>query len=122
MVDGTEGPRAIHALIASRRAEEDYGAHQAVYSALERFPSQVLVSGTVLATADLLSIPRDHSGQVLQLLTLLASSDDLRAFTAAGNRLEPELRAGPRALIADHEAAEWLSEERSLGRLQLAQD
>ncbi|MCX4489983.1 hypothetical protein OG890_39535 [Streptomyces anulatus] len=122
MVDGTEGPRTVHALIASLRAEEDYGAHQAIYGALQHFPSEDLVSGMVLASADLLHIPRDHSGQVLQLLTLLASSHDLRTFTAACNRLEPELRAGLGALIADHEDDEWLSDERSLGRLRLAQD
>ena len=40
MVDGTEGPRTVHALIASLRAEEDYGAHQAIYGALQRFPNQ----------------------------------------------------------------------------------
>lgn len=61
MVDGTEGPRTVGALIASLRAEEDHGAHQAVYGALQRFPS------------------RD-------------------------------------------EAAEWLADERSLGRLRLARD
>lgn len=122
MADGTGGPRTVHALIASLRAEEDYGAHQAVYGALQRFPSQDLVSGTVLAAADLLNIPRDHSGQVLQLVTLLASADDLRTFTAACDRLEPELRAGLRDLIVDHEADEWLADERSLGRLQLARD
>ena len=122
MADGTEGPHTVCALIASLRAEEDYGAHQAVYGALQRFPSRDLVSGTVLAAADLLSIPRDHSGQVLQLLTLLASADDLRSFTAACDHLEPELRAGLRGLIVDHEADEWLADERSLGRLRLAQD
>lgn len=122
MIDGTEGDLAVHALIASLRAEEGYGAHEGVYGALQRFPSQDLLSGTVLAAADLLNIPRDHSGQVLQLLTLLASSDDLRRFTAACDRLEPELRARLRALIADHEADEWLADERSLGRLRLAQD
>ncbi|MFE5912280.1 hypothetical protein ACFQ6B_24815 [Streptomyces wedmorensis] len=121
MVDGTEGPHTVCALIASLRAE-DYGAHQAIYGALQRFPSRDLVNGTVLAVADLLSIPRDHSGQVLQLLTLLACTDDLGTFTAACDRLEPELRAGLRGLIVDHETDEWLADERSLGRLRLAQD
>ncbi|MFD8642634.1 hypothetical protein ACFV14_20295 [Streptomyces zaomyceticus] len=98
------------------------GAHQAVYAALHRFPSGDLVSGTVLAVADVLSIPRDHSGQVLQLLTLLANADDLRTFAAACDRLEPGLRTGLRGLIADHEADEWLADERLAGRLQLARD
>ncbi|MBB0243246.1 hypothetical protein FNQ90_03745 [Streptomyces alkaliphilus] len=122
MVDDTEGPAVVHALIASLRAEEDHGAHEAVYGALERFPGKDLVRGTVLAVPDLLSIPRDHSGQVLQLLTLPAGDEDLRVFTAAGRRLEPGLRAGLVALITDHEADEWLADERSHGRLRLTQD
>lgn len=119
MIDGTEGPAAVHALIASLRAEEDYGAHQAVYGALERFPSEVFVSGTVLAAAALVAIPRDHSGAVLQLLSLLADDEDLRMFTGACRRLDPELRAKLTVLIADHEADEWLADGRSHGRLQL---
>ncbi|MEU5323783.1 hypothetical protein AB0G67_44665 [Streptomyces sp. NPDC021056] len=122
MVDGTEGPAAVHALLASLQVEQGYGAHEAVYGALEQFPSQHLFSGAITAATDLLRIPRDHSGQVLQLLTLLGSSDDLRAFTDACSRLEPELRAGLAALIADHEADEWLADERSFGRLRVAQN
>ncbi|MBZ4020082.1 hypothetical protein [Streptomyces purpurogeneiscleroticus] len=119
MIDGTEGPAAVQALIASLRAEEDYGAHEAVYGALERFPSQDFVSGTVRAAAALVAIPRDNSGAVLQLLSLLADDDNLRTFTGACRHLDPQLRAKLTALIADHEADEWLADERSHGRLQL---
>lgn len=121
MVDGTEGPTAVHALIMSLRAEEGYGAHEAVYGALERFPSQDLVSGTAMAVTDLLNLPRDHSGQVLQLVTLMDSAKDLRNFGVAFDRLEPEVRAALALLIAHHEAEEWLADERSLGRLRPTQ-
>ncbi|OLT25424.1 hypothetical protein BJF79_12610 [Actinomadura sp. CNU-125] len=121
MVDGTEGPAAVHALITSLHAEEGYGAHQAVYGALERFPSQDLVSGTAMAASDLLNLPRDHSGQVLQLVTLMADAEDLRNFGAAFDRLEPEVRAALASLISHHEAEEWLADERSLGLLRPAQ-
>jgi hypothetical protein len=119
MIDGTEGPEAVHALVASLRAEEDYGAHEAVYGALERFPSKDLVNGIILAVDDLLRIPRDHSGQVLQLLALLSDADDLQAFTAGCGRLTPDARSGLAGLIESHEANEWLADERCLGRLRL---
>ncbi|MFJ5924644.1 hypothetical protein ACIQF6_18795 [Kitasatospora sp. NPDC092948] len=122
MVDGTEGPAAVHALISSLQVEQGEGAHEAIYGALEQFPGQDLVDGTVLAAVDLLRIPHLHSGQVLQLLTLLGTADDLRTFATDCGRLEPELRAGLAELIAAHEADEWLADERSLGRLRLARD
>ncbi|MGW7428186.1 hypothetical protein ACWGIN_01410 [Streptomyces sp. NPDC054861] len=122
VVDGTEGPAAVEALIASLHAEDDHGAHEAVYGALERFPGRDLVKGAAMAVINLLEIPRDNSGHVLQLLTVLASDEDLRTFGAAFGQQQPEIRAGLAALIADHEADEWLADERSLGRLRLAQN
>src|SRR5689334_19351912 len=114
-VDGTEGPQTVHALITSLTAIEGYGAHEAVYGALERFPPGDLCRGTVMAAAELLTIPDDHSGQVLQLVTLLSNVDDLQEFGVAFGQLSPELRAGLEALIARHEYDEWLADERSLG-------
>ncbi|MET9111905.1 hypothetical protein [Streptomyces zhihengii] len=122
MVDGTEGPTAVKALITSLHAEDDHGAHEAVYGALERFPGRDLVRGTAMAVVNLLKIPRDNSGHVLQLLTVLASDEDLQAFGAAFGQLHPKIRAGLAALIAHHEADEWLADERSIGRLRLPQD
>jgi hypothetical protein len=118
MVDGTEGPLAVKALISSLWAEEDYGAHQAVYSALERFPALDLVRGTVFAAAELMAIPSDNSGQVLQLVTLLSDQEALDEFEAAFGRLEPGTREDLSSLIARHEDDEWLADERSLGRLR----
>jgi hypothetical protein len=45
-------------------------------------------------------------------VTLLACADDLQTFTAACNRLGPELRAELRSLIVDHETDEWLADAR----------
>ncbi|MFI8362182.1 hypothetical protein ACIGD1_18670 [Streptomyces sp. NPDC085612] len=120
MVDGTEGPAAVRALIASLRAEDDHGAHEAAYGALSRFPGRDLVRGATLAVVDLLEIPRDNSGNVLRLLTLQADDEDLRTFRAAFGQLQPEIRASLAALIAQHEADEWLADERSIGRLRPA--
>ncbi|MFB8392654.1 hypothetical protein [Streptomyces yangpuensis] len=122
MVDGTEGPTTVKALIASLHAEDDHGAHEAVYGALERFSGRDLVRGAAMAVINLLEIPRDNSGHVLQLVTVLASDEDLQAFGAAFGRLQPEIRADLATLIAHHEADEWLADERSIGRLRLTQD
>lgn len=120
LVGGDEGPTAVHALIASLSAEEDYGAHQAAYGALERFPPGDLVAGTVLAVADLLALPRDNSGQVLQLLTLVAAPSDLEDFQRGSNQCDPGLRHRLSSLIRDHEHDEWLADERSAGKLRVA--
>ncbi|OKK14778.1 hypothetical protein AMK16_30035 [Streptomyces sp. CB00455] len=109
-------------MITSLHAEDDHGAHEAVFGALERFPGRDLVRGAAMAVINLLEIPRDNSGHVLQLLTMLASDDDLQAFGAAFGQLQPGIRADLMALIAHHEADEWLADERSFGRLRLAQN
>lgn len=75
-----------------------------------------------MAVVDLLEIPRDSSGQVLQLLTVLADEEDLLAFGAASGRPQPRVRADLLALIAHHEADERLVDERSIGRLRPARD
>ncbi|MFD2474060.1 hypothetical protein [Amycolatopsis silviterrae] len=120
LVDGDEGPEVVHTLIASLRAEDDHGgAHQAAYGALERFPPSDLVSGALLAAADLLALPRDNSGQVLQLITLLAAPRDLDDFRRGSRLLDPDVRQRLGALVRDHEQDEWLAGERSFGTLRL---
>jgi len=74
--------------------------------------------GVVMAAADLLEIPLDNSGQVLQLVALLSQPDDLTAFGAALGQLKPRLRSSLVALIARREQCEWLADERSIGRLR----
>ncbi|WP_406629187.1 hypothetical protein [Amycolatopsis sp. WGS_07] len=119
LVDGDEGPAVVHTLIASLRAEDDHGgAHEAAYSALARFPPGDLVSGTITAAADLLALPRDNSGQVLQLITLVAAAQDLEDFHRGVRLLDPDLRHRLGDLVRDHEQDEWLAGERSLGKLR----
>jgi hypothetical protein len=117
-VEGTEGSAAVQALISSLRVTEDYGAHQAVFGALQRFPASVLAHGTAEAAPALVEIPSDKSGQVLQLLTLLASPTDLKAFNSAFGRLAPDLRARLSDLVLRHENEEWLADSRSSGLLR----
>ncbi len=117
-IDGTEGPWAVHVLITSLTALQDYGAHEAVFGALERFPPGALGRGTVMAAAELLTIPDDRSGHILQLLSLLSNVDHLQAFGVAFAELPSNVRAGLESLIARHENNEWLADERTLGRLR----
>ncbi|MGW7433234.1 hypothetical protein ACWGIN_27305 [Streptomyces sp. NPDC054861] len=118
MVEGTEGPQAVTALVGSLRAEEDYGAHQAVYGALERFPSLDRARGVASAAAELLNLPMDSSGQVLQLTAVLSSEEALAEFSTALGELEPEVWQAMTTLIAQHENDEWLADERAHGRLR----
>ncbi|WP_409182040.1 hypothetical protein F9C11_37290 [Amycolatopsis sp. VS8301801F10] len=118
LVSGDEGPAAVAVLIASLRAEQDYGAHQAVYGALQRFPANDIVEGAILAAADLLALPRDNSGQVLQLVTLVATPADLEHFRRRAHGLEPGVRQRLHSLVQAHEQDEWLAGERSFGRLR----
>ncbi|MET9633390.1 hypothetical protein ABZX92_38615 [Lentzea sp. NPDC006480] len=101
-----------------RTAADDDGAHQAAHGALERFPSAVLALGTIASAQELLRLPADNSGQVLQLLTLLASPADLQAFNTAFGPLEPGLRGRLADLVHRHEQDEWLAGDRSFGRLR----
>jgi hypothetical protein len=93
-VDGTEGPRAVHALIASLFAEQSYGAHETVFGDLELFPPEDLARGSIMATAELLTIPEENSGVVLQLVTLVAGEQGLRSFNEAFGRLPHERSLG----------------------------
>ncbi|WP_158713119.1 hypothetical protein [Streptomyces sp. NRRL S-1813] len=117
MVDGSEGPAAVRALIASLQVDQDYGAYQAGFGALERFPSMDLARGVALAAAEVVSIPSGNSGQVL---LLLADSDAeaVREFNAAGSQMEPAVKDQLSALIAEHERDEWLDGE-PCGRLRV---
>lgn len=59
LVDGGEGPDVASALVAALRADQDYGAHEAVYAALERLQPRTLVLGVVMAAVDLVELPLD---------------------------------------------------------------
>src|SRR4051812_46183699 len=73
IVDGTEGPAAVTALVSSMRAEHDYGAYQATHGALTLFPSRDFIQGVAMALPALAENPREHSGEVL---AAVASSSD----------------------------------------------
>ncbi|GAA3032290.1 hypothetical protein LV79_003097 [Actinokineospora globicatena] len=109
-VTGAEGPAGAAALVASLRAAQDYGAYQATYAALQQFPPQVLGEGIAGAAQQLLTIPSDNAGIVLMLLAKTGEGA-VSAFDAA---LAADVRERVRDLVAEHEAGEWLSEDRGV--------
>jgi hypothetical protein len=108
-VTGDEGPAGVAAIVSSLRAEEDYGAYQAAYAALDRFPREELGLGMADAVRGLLSIPRDRSGNVLLILAW-AGSVAVSIFNDAVRSIDPGLRGAIRELVEFHESEEWLSE------------
>ncbi|WP_394614548.1 hypothetical protein JNUCC0626_32335 [Lentzea sp. JNUCC 0626] len=115
-VTGGEGVAGVAALVASLTAEEDYGAHQAVYGALARFPQAELGAGVAMAAKELVALPGDNSGNVL-LILVRSGSAAVTAFDVAMQATDPEVRNSVRALIELHESEEWLSAEEDRGVL-----
>ncbi|MEV6716843.1 hypothetical protein AB0M48_32965 [Lentzea sp. NPDC051208] len=120
-VTGGEGIAGVAALVASLTAEEDYGAHQAVYGALARFPQADFGAGVAAAAKDLVALPRDNSGNVL-LILVRSGSVAVRAFDTAVQAADPKARNSVRALIELHESEEWLSAEGDRGVLLQPRD
>ncbi|MFD6093047.1 hypothetical protein ACFWGN_13080 [Oerskovia sp. NPDC060338] len=108
-VTGDEGPAGVAAIVSSLKADEDYGAYQAAHAALDRFPQADLGLGVADAAKELLSIPRDNSGNVL-LILVRAGSVAVGAFNEAIRSIDPEVRLAIRELVEYHESEEWLAE------------
>jgi hypothetical protein len=109
-VAGSEGPDGVAAIVSSLRAEEDYGAYQAAHAALSRFPRSDLGRGVAAAARDLLTIPRDGSGNAL-LLLVRAGSAAVSSFNEAMRSLDASTQQEMRELVEFHESEEWLSDE-----------
>lgn len=107
-VTGDEGPGGVAAIVASLKAEDDYGAYQASHAALARFPHADLGKGMALAAEDLLVIPKDASGNAL---LILARTGPLAvdAFAEAIGRADSTVRGNIRNLVEFHESEEWLT-------------
>ncbi|WP_159072848.1 hypothetical protein [Streptomyces glaucescens] len=107
-VTGNEGPAGVAAIVSSLKAEEDYGAYQAAHAALSRFPHSDLGQGVAHAAKELLSIPKDGSGNILLILAQ-AGPAAVNAFNEAIQTADPDVRVSIRRLVEFHEAREWLS-------------
>lgn len=107
-VTGNEGPAGVAAIVASLKAEEDYGAYQAAHAALARFPHSDLGRGVALAARQLLSIPKDGSGNVLLILAR-SGPVAVNSFNEAVRAADAGVRSEIRGLVEFHESEEWLS-------------
>ncbi|WP_328330471.1 MULTISPECIES: hypothetical protein [unclassified Streptomyces] len=120
-VTGKEGPEGVAAIVASLKADEDYGAYQAAHAALGRFPHADLGTGVALASRELLSIPKDASGNILLILTR-ASPMAVNSFTEAIRAAEPGVQSAIRDLVEFHENEEWLTAEGAQGVLLMPRE
>ncbi|MFJ5266493.1 hypothetical protein ACIQAC_39165 [Streptomyces sp. NPDC088387] len=108
-VTGDEGPAGVAAIVSSLKAEEDCGAYQAAHAALGRYPCSDLGQGVAGAAKELLSIPRDGSGNILLILSQ-AGPVAVNVFNEAMHAVDPDVRVSIRELVEFHESEEWLSE------------
>ncbi|WP_035803950.1 hypothetical protein [Kitasatospora mediocidica] len=119
LVDGTEGPKAVAALVSSMQARHDYGAYQATHSALARFPLAELARGMILAAPALVAMSRDRAGEVL-LPVALAETAIVEDFTHAAADLDQQMRDELAAVIASQEEeGGWFDRPRARGRLRV---
>jgi hypothetical protein len=63
--DGSEGPKAVCALIRSMQMREDYGAYQSVYHAMARFPEKEFLEVLVQELPNLIERQPDWAGDFL---------------------------------------------------------
>lgn len=109
-VTGKEGAEGVAAIVSSLKAEEDYGAYQAAYAALSRFPLSDLGKGVALSARDLASIPKDSSGNILLILAR-SGPVAVGSFNESIQVSDASIQVAMRALVEFHEADEWLSDE-----------
>ncbi|MFD5249913.1 hypothetical protein ACFWIW_35575 [Amycolatopsis sp. NPDC058340] len=107
-VTGSEGPTGVAAIVASLKAEEDYGAYQSAHAALGRFPDSDLGKGIALSASDLAAIPKDNSGNVLMILAR-SGPVAVDSFNQEIQAVASSARNEIRQLVEFHESEEWLA-------------
>jgi hypothetical protein len=81
-VSGQEGREAFITLVESLQAKDDYGAYQATYGALWRFPPSVAAHGLIASLPRLVERHPDYAGDILAQLANATRDQDL-AFLSA---------------------------------------
>ncbi|ASU79689.1 hypothetical protein CDG81_17010 [Actinopolyspora erythraea] len=120
-VTGDEGPEAVVPIVSSLRAEDDYGAYQAAYRALQRFPLADLGKGVAWAAEELTRIPYDQSGDVLLIVARLPA-EAAEAFNQEIKSVPREVRNRLRDVVDFHEANEWLAEDGDKGVIKVPRE
>ncbi|SDJ72482.1 hypothetical protein SAMN04487820_101492 [Actinopolyspora mzabensis] len=120
-VTGDEGPEAVVPIVSSLKVRYDYGAYQAAYGALERFPAADLGKGAALAAEELTRIPYDQSGVVL-VTVARSPTGAVEAFNEAVKFVPGEVRNRLRDVVDFHEANEWLAEDGDSGIIKVPRE
>lgn len=64
-VSGEEGEEAAQAIVKSIQVEDDYGAYQSAFNALDRFPPNIQVAAYISELPRLLESFPDRAGEIL---------------------------------------------------------
>ena len=118
-VTGEEPDEAFGCLVASVRDQDDYGAHEAVLSALMRFPVQRRAQLTASNLADAVQRIPDFAGNLLGQFAM--GADD--AVAALNNSIATLPRSQQDTirefLDREEDGDGWLSSPRQKGRVQV---
>ncbi|SFE57551.1 hypothetical protein SAMN04487819_11713 [Actinopolyspora alba] len=120
-VTGDEGPEGVVAIVSSLRAEEDYGAYESAYAALQRFPLADLGKGVAWAAEELTRIPYDPSGIVLVIVARLPA-EAAEAFNQEIKSVPGDVRNRLRDVVDFHEANDWLAEDGDKGVIKVPRE
>jgi hypothetical protein len=116
---GEEPDEAFRCLVASVRDQDDYGAHEAVVSALLRFapPRRARLTASVLA--DTAQRVPDFAGNLLGQLAL-GPDDAVSVLNESISSLpESQQEAIRELIVCEEEGDGWLSSRRQKGRIRV---
>ncbi|SFT75472.1 hypothetical protein SAMN04487904_107162 [Actinopolyspora lacussalsi subsp. righensis] len=120
-VSGDEGSEAVVPIVSSLKVRYDYGAYQAAYGALERFPPADLGKGVAWAAEELTRIPYDQSGVVL-VTVARSPAGAVEAFNEAVKSVPGDVRSRLRDVVDFHESNEWLAEDEDKGIIKVPRE
>ena len=121
LVDGVMGDEpddVFRCLVASIRDQDDYGAHDAVLSALLRFEPQRLGRLAAMEMPTVILRVPDFAGDLLGQLAFRAD-DVVAAFNRAAASLDETQRTVIRAFVAAEEEDGWLGNPSQRGRIRV---
>jgi hypothetical protein len=110
-VSGSEGVDVAKALIESMQVRHDYGAYQSTFSALWKFPEQILASAVALTLPDLIRRQPDWAGDLVNQIAQMTSNPHsklIKMFNLKVHELEPELKERVVRFIRKEEVDGWL--------------
>ena len=111
MVDGDEPQEVFQAIVDSIRSDEDYGAYEATYNALWRFPPDKYAEYFVGALPRFIRRYGDSSGRFLLGLVGWAVDSHLPPFNEALAQASPEARTVILDYVRTQEREGWFEDD-----------